>query len=300
VTRLAEGVLRWVERSVGTGARVVAVEELPPSSTEKHRIELRDAAGSAHAVVLRRYHDAARLSKDFAYVPSHEAESLRILGQTDVRAPTLIAADLAPDTCDVPAILETWIPGRSSFVPFGELDLGRFLRGAAEALVAVHRVEAPDARLPPYRRYVEDGGPAVPAWSDDPGCWERVFAIVAGEPPPGPRRFIHRDFHGGNVMWAGGEVSGVVDWATACIGPPGIDLARMRLNLAGDLGADAAGGFTRAYVRAGGLERHRDPYWDLMDACDMLTDSAAPIDAAEAASWARFEAWVAAVVAELG
>ena len=123
--------------------------------------------------------------------------------------------------------------------------------------------------------------------------------VAAGEPPPGPSRFIHRDFHGGNVMWAEGEVSGVVDWATACTGPPGIDLARMRLNLAGDLGADAADRFVRAYVEAGGADRYRDPYWDLVDACDMLTDSAPPADAREAAEWARFESWMAGVLAEL-
>jgi len=299
VTNLPDEILRWVERSVGAGARVVAVEELPPSSTRKYRIDVRDAGGSVHVVVLRRYHDASRLGTDFAYVPAHEAEALRLLGATDVPAPALVASDLAPETCDVPSILESWIPGRSSFVPFGDLDVDRFLRGAAEVLVRVHDVRE-TADLPRYRRYAEVAEPAVPGWSAEPGMWERVLGVVAQPPPSSDARFIHRDYHGGNVMWAGGEVSGVVDWATACIGPPGIDLARMRLNLAGDLGTDAADRFARAYVDAGGEDRHRDPYWDLVDACDMLTDAAVPSDAAEGGSWERFEAWVTAVLAELG
>ena len=278
---------------------MAVVEELPPSSTEKHRIDVRVAAGSAHVVVLRRYHDATRLGTDFAYVPAHEAEALRILGSTDVPAPALVAADLVPETCDVPAILESWVAGHSSFVPFDGVDLDRFLAGAAEVLVRVHDVRA-ETELPRYRRYAEDTEPAIPGWSADPGIWERVLAVVAEAPPAADLRFIHRDFHGGNVMWDEGEVTGVVDWATACIGPPGIDLARMRLNLAGDLGVEAADRFARAYVEAGGAARHREPYWDLVDACDVLTDSAPPADAAEAAEWARFESWVAVVLAELG
>lgn len=94
-------------------------------------------------------------------------------------------------------------------------------------------------------------------------------------------------------------VSGFVDRASVCIGPPGIDLARMRLNLAGALGVDVADLFVRAYVGAGGSPDPRHPHWDLVDACDML-DSGPTTDAAELASWARFEAWVAGVLAELG
>jgi aminoglycoside phosphotransferase (APT) family kinase protein len=292
-------VLRWVERSVGPGGRVVAVERLPPSSTQKHRIEVRDGRGSVRTIILRRYHDAGRLATDFAYVPAHEAEALRILGPTAVPAPTLIASDLVPEVCDVPAILESWIPGRSSFVPFPGVDLDRFVRRAAEVLVEVHGVRD-GSDLPAYRRYAEGRDPAIPAWSADPGVWDHVFALAAAEPPPFRPRFIHRDFHGGNVMWAEGDVSGVVDWVTGCVGPAGIDLARMRLNLVGDVGSGAAHAFARAYVAAGGDPEARSPYWDLVDACDLLSDAVAPVDGGEAASWARLEAWVARVAAELG
>jgi aminoglycoside phosphotransferase (APT) family kinase protein len=298
VTTLSADILRWIEGAIGSGARVVEVLELPPSSTEKHRIELRDARGSTRTLVLRRYHDADRLATDFAYAPANEAAALRILGPTDVPAPALIAADLTPEICDVPAIVESWVPGRSSFVPFDGVDLDRFLRRPAAVLVAVHAVgDAPT--LPGYRRYAEDVPPSIPSWSSRPGVWARVLSVVAEASPPGPRRFVHRDFHGGNVMWADAEVSGVVDWATACRGPAGIDLARMRLNLAADIGIEAADAFSRAYVEAGGDGAARHPYWDLTDACDMLTDRAVPADADAMASWERFESWVAGVVAEL-
>ncbi|HEY8019179.1 MAG TPA: aminoglycoside phosphotransferase family protein [Actinomycetota bacterium] len=299
MTTLSADILRWVERSTGPSARVVAVDELPPSSTEKHRIELDDGGESTRVLVLRRYHDTERLATDFAYVPANEAEALRILGPTDVPAPSLIAVDLAPEICDVPAILETWVPGRSSFVPFGGVDLERFVRRPAAVLVEIHAVRGGES-LPACRRYAEDGAPAIPPWSPRPRTWERVLSIVLAEPPSDRPRFIHRDFHGGNVLWADAEVSGVVDWATACIGPAGIDLARMRLNLASDIGAEAADAFRRAYVEAGGDDGARHPYWDLVDVCDRLTDLSAPADAGEVAAWARFESWAASVAAELG
>lgn len=299
MTTLSADVLRWVERSTGPSARVVAVDELPPSSTEKHRIELGEGGGSTRVLVLRRYHDTERLATDFAYVPANEAETLRILGPTGVPAPALIAVDLAPESCDVPAILETGVPGRSSFMPFDGVDLERFLRRLAAVLVEIHAVGG-GGSLPAYRRYAEDGAPAIPPWSPRPRTWERALSIVLEGPPPGPPRFIHRDVHGGNVLWADDEVSGVVDWVTACIGPAGIDLARMRLNLVSDIGAEAADAFSRAHVEAGGDDAARHAYWDLVDVCDMLTDLSAPADAGEVAAWARFESWAASVAAELG
>jgi aminoglycoside phosphotransferase (APT) family kinase protein len=299
LTTLSADVLRWVERSTGPSARVVTVDELPPSSTEKHRIELEEGGGPTRVLVLRRYHDTERLATDFAYVPANEAEALRILGPTGVPAPALIAVDLAPEISDVPSVLETWVPGRSSFVPFDGVDLERFVRRPAAVLVDIHAVGG-GGSLPTYRRYAEDGAPAIPPWSPRPRTWERVLSIVLEGPPPGRPRFIHRDFHGGNVLWADAEVSGVVDWATACTGPAGIDLARMRLNLVSDIGAEAADAFARAYVEAGGDDEARHPYWDLVDVCDMLTDLSAPADAGGVAAWARFESWAAGVAAELG
>jgi aminoglycoside phosphotransferase (APT) family kinase protein len=54
-----------------------------------------------------------------------------------------------------------------------------------------------------------------------------VFEIVVGSWPEHHVRFIHRDYHQGNVLWHDNRVSGVIDWTTGCTGPPGIDLARL-------------------------------------------------------------------------
>ncbi len=288
----------WIEAAVGRGARIAAVSAMPPSATAKHLIEVDAADDVDHRLVLRRYDDPERLAGDDAYLPANEARALRSLEASTVPAPRLYGADLDPEVFDVPALLESFIPGVTRWVP-GDGDLGRFLAGLAEAMVAVHDVAADPTAFPGYRPYFEMDGedPVAPPGSP---IWERAVELVATSPSPPTRRcFIHRDLHAGNVLWDTERVSGVVDWATACWGPPGVDLARMRQNLAGDLGWEAADAFTAAYASAGGLVGDRHPYWDLVDAVDSLSDDWEPADATEAAAMSRFEAYAARLVAEL-
>ena len=72
---------------------------------------------------------------------------------------------------------------------------------------------------------------------------------------------MHRDFHPGNVLWLRGTVTGVVDWANACVGPSGIDVATCRWNLQVWAGEKAATSFLTAYEELTG--RPHDPYWDV-------------------------------------
>ncbi len=72
--------------------------------------------------------------------------------------------------------------------------------------------------------------------------------------------FLHRDFHPGNVLWTDGAVTGLVDWASAAIGPAAADAGHCRWNLARTLGQDAADRF----LALTGLAYH--PYWDVVAA----------------------------------
>jgi aminoglycoside/choline kinase family phosphotransferase len=99
------------------------------------------------------------------------------------------------------------------------------------------------------------------------------------------------------VLWDGTDVTGVIDWTTAAVGPAGIDLARMRQNLATHLDADVADRFVKAFVAAGGDPGAHDPFWDLLDAADSLPDLAANTGPG-GGSLARFEAYVARVLSE--
>ena len=50
--------------------------------------------------------------------------------------------------------------------------------------------------------------------------------------PTGPAVLLHRDLHPGNVLWTESTITGVVDWANACVGPSAVDAAHFRVNLA--------------------------------------------------------------------
>jgi Ser/Thr protein kinase RdoA (MazF antagonist) len=178
-------------------------------------------------------------------------------------------------------------------------DLDTYLASAAEVLVAIHDVAdtRPDG-LPDYVPYLVSDGiePRPPAWSARRQMWERGFEGLDDEPPAGASRFIHRDFHPGNVLSDGARVTAVADWPTAAWGPPGIDLARMRLNLAWSHGARVADRFRSAYqAEAGGDGPH--PYWELVDCADLLPDMTSPASEEESRELRRFERHVASIAA---
>ena len=287
-------VVAWIERSMGPGARVVQVEAMPVSATAKHLVTVGFRDGSRRRLLLRRYHDAERLTRDPWYVPAHEASTLRLLSASEVPAPRLYAADLEAAVCDVPALLESWIPGVPGWRPD---DVQAYVARAAEVLVKVHAVNMPPGTdLPRYAPYSRRGL-ALPPFTTRPGLWERVGDVLDAPWPAHRETFIHRDYHPGNVLWDGNQVTGVIDWATAAWGPPGIDLARMRMNLAAHLGTDVADQFLVAYIAAGGDRSARDPFWDLLDAANVLPDLSSPAPLGDG-DIARFEEYVEDLLAE--
>lgn len=231
-------VLEWIQDAVGRSAHVVRVERMAPSSTQKHAIDVRRADGAIERLVLRRYHDAERMASERWYDPVSEARVLELLESTPVAAPKLFAKDLGAEICDVPALLESWVPGEQAWDP---ADLDLYLTRSAE---------------------------------------------------------IHRDYPPGDVLWDSERVGGVVDRATAARGPAGVDLARMRQNLAAWHGKAAADRFTERYVEAGGDPAARHPFWDLLDASDSVADTDEPGAPGEG-DVALFEDYVASVAAEL-
>lgn len=62
----------------------------------------------------------------------------------------------------------------------------------------------------------------------DPAVRARASALLddlaQSQPPDGPVGVIHGDFQPGNVLYARGRLTGVVDWDLATVGPQGIDV----------------------------------------------------------------------------
>jgi aminoglycoside phosphotransferase (APT) family kinase protein len=265
---------------------VVAVRPLPSSWLANHAVDVADAAGAVHRLVLRRWARPGWADEDPDFTAAREAAILELLATTPVPAPALVAADPDAAACDVPALLLARLPGAP---PDLAGDPARLVAGLAAALPPIHAVPGPGP-APPYHRFYEPDRLVPPAWSDRPALWERAFAVAAGLPPDGRACFIHRDYHPGNTLWSGGRLTGVVDWVGGSWGPPSVDLGHMRVNLAADLGLSVADRFLAAHRALTGFDHH--PYWDLVSAADVAPDMEP--------YWRWVEDLVAAALAELG
>ena len=243
-----ELVRRWIGRS--TRSRVVSVRRMPgASSTAVHAVRLADG----RACVLRRYAwEGFRTEEPDA--PTREIAALEYAHRHQLPVPVVIAAD--PSGNDVgdgiPALLMARLPGRAHAAP----DVGALAALAAR----VHAVSGAGLEYH-YFPWCRDTSTAPPRASRHPDLWQQALHLWRTAQPAYQARFIHRDLHPGNVLWSRGALTGVVDWANACSGPAGIDIATCRWNLSEWAGAEAGTAFVAAYERLTGRPHH--PYWDV-------------------------------------
>ncbi len=271
---------------------------MPKASHAHHHLVAETADGARTDTVLRRYVDADRLGSDPWYDPACEIQALEVLRPVDLPVPQLLGADIGPLECDVPTLLVSWLPGEP--MPDRPTHLDGYIGRLAEVLPPIHAARTSE-QLHRYQPYFESDGKAVgdlrpPRWSKDPGPWERALEILGGRRPDHSPRFIHRDYHQGNTLWMGEDLSGVVDWTTGSIGPVGIDLAHMRLNLTWDFSLAVADRFLAASESIG--VAGYDPYWDLLDAMEWLSDDP-PVGSDEEERHARYEAFVRRAVSQI-
>lgn len=241
--------IEWVASAI-PGARGVRVLERFAGATTSslHAIEVEREGASPLALVLRRYTDARVRAEEPQY-PRTEAAALRLLdGAPGVIAPRLVAVDETGAACDVPAVLMTRLDGRPTLMPG---DIGLWVRGLAEALAAVHRLD-PAGLEGAYGRWHDPATLQPPRWTQHPTEWARLIEASRDLEPSGEVVLLHRDYHPGNVLWSGGAVSGIVDWPNACRGVAGIDVGHCRRDIVMTHGIEAAEAFLTAYGEASG------------------------------------------------
>lgn len=256
----------WISRVLGTAVdSVAAAPVVGATSSSVYRLRLR-ASGAEQRLVLRLFTNEAWLAEEPDLV-QHEAACLAVAQGTGVPVPRLVATDETGDVCGVPAVLMTELPGAVDLRP---VDCSSWLQAMAEALVAIHSVDAHGFPWQ-YRPYKDLTTLEVPAWSPRPDAWARACSLVQAPAPTSRRCFIHRDFHPCNVLWHDGRLSGVVDWVNGCQGPPGVDVGHCRVNLALLMGITEADAFLAFYREAAGPTFSYHPYWDLVALVDFLT-----------------------------
>jgi aminoglycoside phosphotransferase (APT) family kinase protein len=200
-----------------------------------------------------------------------EATALRLLEGGGLPTPRALAVDPDGAAAGAPAVLMTRLPGRIEWDP---PLVERFLRALAEPLPAVHATAIPaSVWVPEYRPYRLEMHRA-PAWAARPDVWLRAIEALEGAPPESDHVFIHRDYHPGNVLWLGGRVTGLVDWVNASVGSPWADIGHCRVNIASELGQEAADRFLALYRSVSGRSDDYHPYWDVTAAIGGLDESA--------------------------
>lgn len=188
-----------------------------------------------------------------------------------VPTPVPFGVDQSGSNAGVPALLMSHLPGRVEWWPE---NMDRWLERLAEVLPVIHAATLPKpgesnatfGAMPTFSPY-RQASYVPPDWARWPRVWERAFEIFHAPAPAGERTFIQRDFHPGNVLWRRGCVSGVVDWQSACVGPPTADVGHCRTNLF-RYGLDAADRFTALWERVSG--RTYDPWSEVVSIVGIL------------------------------
>lgn len=155
-----------------------------------------------------------------------EANALTHVAGSPFPTPELLGVDPTGEQTGAPAVLMSWLDGKPSWDGRGRR---RWTGELVKLAMAIHDLPVPGhgfvREFAPYRQSSYE----APRWASDTNVWERAIEIFHG-PVPGPRRFIHRDFYPGNLLWRHQRLSGVVDWESASVGPPAFDIAHCRLN----------------------------------------------------------------------
>jgi aminoglycoside phosphotransferase (APT) family kinase protein len=246
-TTVPEGVQEWI-RTV-TGRPVARVRRLPgASSTAVHGVWLE----GGDRFVLRRYLWSQYLAEE-PEAPAREVDALRFAHAHGLPVPEVVAADLGGEATGEgrPALLMTFLPGQALAVPD--------LHDLAEVAASIHAVPGGPPGHDWFRWY--GGNVQVPPSARRPELWEVAIDRWTGDLPSFTPALTHRDFHPGNVLWARGRATGIVDWANACRGPWGCDVAHCRWNLMELSGVEAADRFLASYEAVSGATY--DPFWEL-------------------------------------
>lgn len=156
-----------------------------------------------------------------------EERALRAVQALSLPTPELLGCDPTGHEAGVPSLLMSELAGRPVW---HARNPDRWVRRLAEIVVALGEVDTHSAEgtraYAPYRQRSYQ----PPAWAREPKVWEQAIEIFHGPTLDGPVRFIHRDFHPGNLLWRQGQLTGVVDWQSASIGPASVDVGHCRAN----------------------------------------------------------------------
>jgi aminoglycoside phosphotransferase (APT) family kinase protein len=264
---LSASVLAWLGHELPRGTHILSAQQVSWATSSSVYILRTRLDDREQDIVLRLYTKHEWLAEE-PDVPAHEVSSLRKAESAGLPAPRMLAHDLEGAACGVPALLMTHLPGAIFLTP---PDMEHWLRQIAGFYPRLHAISG-EGHPWRYAGYTDRAALRVPAWSTDNAAWEKALAIGNGPAPAFQPYFIHRDFHPVNMLFQDGQLTGVVDWPNACLGPVGADVAHTRINLAFMYGLVIADRFLEICQETMRAYWQYDPHWDLMAILDFLPD----------------------------
>jgi aminoglycoside phosphotransferase len=264
-------VLRWAASAVD-GSRVISVDSVSrsdhrPSGT--FRLIIEGPATRATDVILKvpvpRWVLAAMVATN--------ARALQLAETQGLDAPRLVAVDLDGRASGTVATLEGFLPG-SADLPT-TVSVAR-LREAGAAIAKVHSLSIePQADLPHRPRPIAVDDRAAErrrgSMPTTPLLQQADERVRLHSVPGAATVLVHGDVWGGNMLWEGDRCVALIDWKTAGVGDPGVDLGSLRMQMALQYGKDAAADVLEGWERQAGRAASAVPYWDAVAALNTPT-----------------------------
>jgi aminoglycoside phosphotransferase (APT) family kinase protein len=281
-------VLRWAAQAIG-GSSVVSAESLSSgghrnSGTFRLRVE---GASAGTTDVILKVSVPRWITKGMV---ATNARALQLAETYGLSAPRLIAADVDGSTSGTVATLETFMLG-SSELP--RTASPARLREAGGAIARVHTFKhgiEPDLPHRPRPCAVDDRAaerrrglmPTTPLL-EKADQQVRSHRVQSAESV-----FLHGDVWAGNMLWDADRCVALIDWKTAGVGDPGVDLGSLRMQMAILYGQDAPAHVLEGWQEQAGRTATAVPYWDAVAALNTPTvmqgwlafaDDGSPLDA---------------------
>jgi Ser/Thr protein kinase RdoA (MazF antagonist) len=273
----SDQVLRWAARAVD-GTSVVSTESLGRGghrASGTFRLRIEGPAARATDVILKVPVPGWIAA---AWVITN-ARALQLAETHGLAAPRLIAADLGGRASGTVTTLETFLSGSADLPPAA--SVARLREGGA-ALARVHAFSMePQAHLPnrPRPCAVDDRAderrrglmPTTP-------LLQQADERVRSHRLPAARSvFLHGDVWGGNMLWEGDRCVALIDWKTAGVGDPGVDLGSLRMHMALRYGQGAPAHVLEGWQRQARRAATSVPYWDAVAALNTPTVMHGPL-----------------------
>jgi aminoglycoside phosphotransferase (APT) family kinase protein len=255
--------LKWAATAVGPGARVIDVHALHEGQGP-WRLGVEYGTRRVECVLR------APTPRIGAAMVRTGAAALELAEQHGLPAPRLIAADLA----DVPMTLETLAAGTIAWPPPPTVER---LRAAGAALARVHRIAMGPREYLPFRPRpiaVDDfaADRRTARMPTTPLLQEADVQVTAHGLPSGESVFVHGDVWPGNMVWSGGTPTALIDWKTAGVGAPGVDVSELRKQVAITFGPEAPAHVLAGWEYEAGAKAPDVGYWDAVAALNTPTE----------------------------